>query len=266
MGEENNIPERISYSALSNFNHCPRYFQLVNVKKLKQRGSPQTTFGTLIHRHVQEALELPPELIPKSVDTFNKTWKRFCSFYKLEEKYTKLAPVGEKAIYYINGFLKSHYGTFKVKHIEYKIEHKVLDFPQNFKGFIDLVLELENGRIVIADIKTANSTYYFNKYKDNFKEYQLSFYKKFYSEIESIDRDKIETCFIVIEKDLNSKKPLTIIEVSSGDKKLQNAQNWLTNSLKAINSNKYNKNLLSCRKFGEGNPCPFLGTEYCKKI
>ncbi len=254
--------DRLSYSSLSNFHHCPKYFELVNVNKLKTKGTPHTAFGTLLHRYIQETLT-KEELIPEAVKNFERIWTRFCKFYKLEEKFIKLLPVAIKAIYYANGFLIKHFGKFKVLHVEYKILHKIGEFPQNFKGFIDLVLELENGSIMIADIKTANSAFFFNKYKDAFKEYQLTLYKKFYAEIENVDKDKIQTCFIVIEKDLNSKKPLCLIEVSSGDVKLANADKWLTSSLRSINAKRFIKNRMSCNKFGKDYPCPFYKSDNC---
>jgi hypothetical protein len=257
------IVDRVSYSSLVNFTYCGKYFELVNVKKLKTKGSPHMAFGTLVHRGIQETLN-HEELIPKAVEKFNKIWNRFCKFYKLEQKYIDLATVAEKSIYFGNGFMKKNFGIkFKIKHVEYQILHKISEFPQNFKGFIDLVIELDNGKIIIADIKTTQSIYNFNKYKDNIKEYQLTLYKKFYSEIEGIDRDKIETCFIVIEKAPDSKKPLSLVEVSSGDKKIANAELWLSNSLRSINAEKYIKNKLSCKKYGENYPCIFYKSDNC---
>lgn len=255
--------ERISYSALSNFHHCPKYFELVNVKKVAPKiGTPQTSFGTLVHKYLQMVLN-HEELVPEAIRRYNATWIRYCKMWKIEKKFQDLRPVGDKVIYYINGFLKSNYGNFKVLHIEYPIFHKVPNFPQNFKGFIDLVIELDNGKIIIIDIKTAASAFFFNKYKDAFKEYQLTLYKKFYSEIQNIDRDKIETCFMVIEKVVDSKKPIVLIDVTSGDKKIANAESWLLNSLQAINANKFIKNRLSCNKFGKDYPCQFYKSENC---
>jgi hypothetical protein len=254
---------RISYSALSNFNYCPKYFELVNVKKFKTKGSPQMAFGTLLHRYTQEVLN-NPHLVENATLNFKKIWARFCQFWKLEKKFSDLFPIAEKVIYYINGFMKNNFGnSFKVVAIEYKIQHQVQPFPQDFKGYIDVIIELDNKDIIIIDIKTAASAYFFNKYKDNFKEYQLTLYKKFYSELEKVERDRIKTYFLVIEKDLNSKKPLSLIEVSSGDKKIANAEEWLSHSLKAINANKFIKNRLSCNKFGKDYPCIFYKSDNC---
>jgi hypothetical protein len=262
MDERFPIVKTISFSSLSNFHHCPKYYELVNVKKFKTKGTPATAFGTLLHKHIQEVLN-NEHLIPASSLKFKRVWERFCRLYQITDKYKDLFPVAEKVLYYVNGFFKKEFGTFKIKHIEYKIKNKIANFPQDFKGYIDLVIELENGELVISDIKTTGSAFMFNKYKDNFKEYQLSLYKRFYSEIENIDRDKIRTLFIVIEKDLESKKPLVVVDVTSGDKKLANAESWLLNSLQAINSNKFIKNRMSCNKFGKDYPCIFYRSEHC---
>lgn len=250
------IVKTISFSALQNFQYCGKYYEYVNVNKMRTKAIPANAFGTLVHRHIQDTLN-KEHLIPEALKKFDKTWTRFCRFWKLEESDLKLKQVAEKAIYYANGFLKRYFGNFKVLHVEYKIKQKIGEYPQDFKGYIDLVIQLENGKIIIADIKTTKSAFFFNKYKDNFKEYQLSFYKKFYSELENIPRDNIETVFIVIEKDLNSTKPLSLVEVSSGDKKLANAESWLLNSLKSINGQRFIKDYSKCMKFGEKYPCMF---------
>lgn len=192
-----------------------------------------------------------------------KRWARLYRMYKLEEKYKTWDKVGEKVILYIKGYLISKFGTFKVKHIEYPIKHKMPDFPQDFKGFIDLVLELENGDIVIIDMKTAGSLYSFKKYRDKIKDYQITLYKKYYSELENIAKDKITTHFIVFEKNIESKNIIELITVGSGDVKVENAEAWLSSSLKHINNNKFIKNRLSCQKYGANYPCVFYKTPNC---
>lgn len=170
-----------------------------------------------------------------------------------------------KLYYILSGYLERTFGKFKVKHIEYKIKHPLSDYPQTFKGFIDLVLELENGKIIIADFKTASSSFFFKKYKDKYKDYQIILYKKFYSEIEKVKLEDIDTCFIVFEKNIETKKPVDIIDIGSTDKKIKNSEEWLNHTLRLINQQKFIKDFSKCFKYGENYPCVFYGTSNCSR-
>lgn len=170
-----------------------------------------------------------------------------------------------KSFYIFIGFLKRQFGKFTTKHIEYKIKKKLDDYPQDFKGYIDIVIQLENGKYIIADFKTANSVFYFKQYRDKIKDYQLILYKKYFSELESVPEKDIETCFIVFEKLVESKKPVQVIEVGSTSAKMANANEWLQSSAKLINQQKFFKNRLHCHKFGEKYPCCFYGTPLCPR-
>ena len=257
------VAKSISYSGLVNYEHCPRYYENVNLKLLKpDKNSPDMAFGTLIHKYTQDVLEGKLEALIASVK-FTKTWNRFDKFYKLDKKYKDFSLIGEKIILYIQAFFKKEFGNFKVRHIEFKIEKPIENFPQFFKGYIDIVLELENGKIVIIDLKTSNSFYSFEEYRDKIKDYQLTLYKKYYSELHNLKLEDISTYFIVFEKKLESKKPINIIEIGSSNKKVENAEAWLNQSLRTINNGKFMKKLTSCRKYGDKHICTFYRTPNC---
>lgn len=235
------VIQRISYSSLVDFAYCGKYYENVHLKKLRTfKGSVDTHFGTLLHKYVQSVL-LGNLEVPYAAKRFQQIWERYCTWCKVDAKYRNWAKVGEKIIQYIKGFLTSSYGNYKVLHVEYKIQHQLPEFTQLFKGFIDLVIQLENGDIVIVDIKTAGSSFFFNKYRDKIKDYQITLYKKFYAELENISLDKITTSFLVFEKDVESKNPIVLIPVGSGDVKISNAEEWLTKSLVNINKNNFQK-------------------------
>jgi len=258
------IPERVSYSALVNFNNCGHYYENVNLKKLKPAiTTPDMAFGTLIHTYTQAVLMADMSALSASIK-FKTTWDRFNSFWKLNVKYKNYSAIGEKAVLNIENFLKESFGNFKVKHVEYNIENPIPGYPQYFKGFIDIVLQLENKKIVIIDLKTAASFYFFEQYRDKVKDYQISLYKKYYSGLEKISLDDISTYFVVFEKSISSKKPINVVEVGSSNKKLENAEEWLNNALRLINAGKFYKNLKNCRKYGDNNICSFYRTDNCQ--
>lgn len=260
-----NVIEKISYSSLVDFSFCGKYYEFVHLKKMKTfKGSVDTHFGTLLHKYVQAVL-LDQMEVPYAAKRFEQIWNRYCSWHKVDKKYQAWAKVGEKIIQYIKGFLFSKFGKYKVRAVEYKIEHQLTEFTQRFKGFIDLVLELENGDIEIVDIKTAGSSFFFNKYRDKIKDYQITLYKKFYAELEKIDLSKINTSFLVFEKDIESKTPIVLIPVGSGEVKVENAEKWLRLSLVNINKKMFIRNKTSCLKFGEKYPCQFYRSDHCPK-
>jgi len=255
--------EKISYSSLSDFHYCGRFFKLTHIDKLNpKKSTPDTHFGTLVHRYCQSVLN--ESLQPKEAsEKFLKIWNKLFSMFKIEEKYKHYGTVGEKIILYVQTAIKKEFGNIKVLHIEYPIMQKLDNFDQNFKGFIDIIFQLESGKTIIADFKTANSVFFFEKYRDAYKDYQITLYKRFYAKLEDISPEDIETYFIILEKDPESKKPISIIRVTSGNKKLENAEKWLTESLKSINKEKFHKDLRSCKKFGEDHPCIFYKKQ-CK--
>ena len=130
---------------------------------------------------------------------------------------------------------------------------------QKFKGFVDLILELPDGSIKILDLKTSGSLYTFDKYRDKFKDYQLTLYKLFYSQQTNTDLEKIETGFVVLDK---TKNPISFVKITSGAKKMENALQWLSLGLSAINRGVFVKNRSSCQMYGK--PCKFYKSEYCK--
>ena len=259
------LPSTISYSGLSNFDLCPKYFELVNVKKLKAfEDNANTVFGKYIHKYCQELLQ---DKISENdaVLAFKRRWKCFVGLYKQKEFETYITS-GENIIRAIKGVLTQTFGIFKVLHVELRLSAPSgIRFSQKFKGFVDLVLELESGDRVIADLKTAESAYFFNKYRDVVKDRQLILYKYFYCQEEKSDLDKIETYFFVLEKNPKSKNPVSVLRVTSGKVKIKNCMEWLDKILSAVNREKFPKNRLSCRKFGDKYPCYFLDTE-CSKL
>jgi len=266
MLQDKIIPETISYSALSDWSLCPQYYYLSNVLRLRPyKNTPDTFFGTLIHRYVQGILkgELEAE---KSCKEFERKWGKLCRLFKLEEKWLPRTESARNIFTNILPAFQQQFGNFKVLNIERKIAVKSGDkYPQLFKGYIDIVIELENGDRVIADFKTADSSFFFMKYKDAVKDYQLSLYKWFYCSEENFDKKKMETYFVVLEKNPKSKKPISIIRITSGDKKLDNATNWMNGALSAINRGIHIRKKSSCYKFGQDHACMFCNSEHCPK-
>jgi len=268
------VPVTISYSALTDYKDCPRYYKLKRIDKLKPfEGTVWTHFGTLIHKYLQSVLanEIGGEEAAKKM---KRTWLRYCRLYKkniIKEHGTEAKNIigiyipARKSIETVVDIFEKKFGKFKVLSIEEKLyTPSSTKHPQTFVGYIDLVIKTADGKIIIIDFKTCSSGFMFGKYQDKYKDYQLSLYKNFYQIVHSIDPKSIETYFVTIERAIKSKKPLKMVRVTSGPKKLRNALEWLDNVLDGVNRRVFVKKKTNCYKYGEKYPCFFCGTGHCK--
>ena len=272
--EEIKVPKRISYSALTKWQLCPHYYKLDVVLKLKTFDETVWKYwGTLIHKYSQSVLQ--DHMEPKEAsDKFARTWNRFCDLYgNIEYETNKkikdlksLTSIGAITVLTIKDAFKQEFGNFKVLGVERRISTSPLNpWPQNFKGFVDIIIQLENDSIVIIDLKSCSSSYYFNKCRDKYKDYQLTLYKHFLCLTEdSWDQKTTETYFVTLERNPASKNPIGFTRVTAGQKKIDNALKWLDNALYSINNKKWIKNRSGCHKYGPKYPCHFFKSKYCK--
>jgi DNA helicase-2/ATP-dependent DNA helicase PcrA len=163
------IPKKFSFSQMQTYESCPLRYKFSNVLKIPTFGSPQLTFGTVVHNTLQRFLEecfnvagaiqpdlfgqkkLPGEqLLPlkRLWEIYDQTWSD--DWYKDKE---------QKEKYYKKGkdILKSFHEDFaankpKVKFLEQTFTLKVGEYT--FTGRIDRVDDV--GDVVeIVDYKTG---------------------------------------------------------------------------------------------------------------
>jgi hypothetical protein len=262
----NNL-KTISYSSLINYKNCPHFFKLVNVEKIRKfENNPKTIQGTLVHQGVQNILfNLKTE--EETINRFKRTWK---IFYRLYRKYIDLEKydmkeMGQATVKVFKNIKKefqNKFGNYKVLYVEEKLQESLDDYPQNFKGFIDIVIELEDKTIVIIDFKSCDSAFFFKKYRDKYKDYQLTLYKNFLSKKYKIDFNKIKTYFVLLERKTKTRSLISFEEVGSSKIKISNALSWVNKSLKGINNNIFYKNRSFCKMYGKN--CCFWNTNKCK--
>lgn len=268
------LPKTISFSALQAYLDCPRMYKILYVlKQQKFVKNIWTVYGTLLHNSVQDVLLKKISAKDASIH-FDKVWTRFCRLYaKQIKKELKdgVDPVDYKisackAIENIEQAFLDQFGPFKVVNVESWINGYCKSHPQRFAGKLDIAIQIEkDGTFVIADFKSCDSKFFFEKYMDKNKESQLVFYKNFYCKANNIDPKKLETYFITIEKNPKSKVPIGFIRVTSGNIKIGNCMNRLDEALININKRNFICNRTHCDKYGEKHMCPFYNTEFCKK-
>lgn len=253
----------ISFSALKNWNQCPYYYKITYVDKIKGFvGNHYTAFGTALHEVCEKNAE--DNNLQGLEDIFEQAFLReLKELPKDVRKEIKLNDVqqmreqGKRLAVVAIPALKSHFGNFEVVSTEEDIYESIENFEDyNFKGFIDLVIKTDDGKIHIIDWKTCSWGWNSQKKSDPMTTYQLTYYKHFYNQKHNIPLGDIETHFALLKR--TAKKDLVeIFRVTSGKRKMNNAMELLEKALYNIQSGKFIKNKLACSK------CEFKNTEHC---
>ena len=253
----------ISYSAFKVFNECPFKYKLLYEDKIKQFNSTEyTSFGTALHEAAE--LKVQDDSI-NEVEAFLNKFEEEVKLLKEQNAGTddkllnEMREQGKKLAPQIVPALKQKFGSFKVLAAEeelYEAIKEIEDAQQVFKGFIDLIIQTEDGIVHIIDWKSCAWGWDAKKKADPIVTYQLTFYKHFYAQKHNIDTEKIETYFALLKRTAK-KDNVEIFRVTSGAKKTQNAFNLLKKALYNINKKTFPKNRMSCTY------CEFRKTEHC---
>jgi ATP-dependent exoDNAse (exonuclease V) beta subunit len=144
---------------------------------------------------------------------------------------------------------------FEVLSTEEMLYEKIPDTQWSFKGFIDLVLVV-NDKVVLIDNKTCSWGWDTQKKADKMTVYQLVLYKHFYAKKHGLDPKDILTYFNLLKRTAK-KNIVEPFEVTSGPKRISNALESLSEMLKCLDAEKHIKNRLNCSK------CNFRNTIHC---
>lgn len=253
----------ISFSALKTFNDCPFKYKLLYEDKIKVfTGSEYTAFGTALHEAAE--LKVQDDSL-NEIDIFVNKFKEEIELLKNnkqqvnEKLLTEMLEQGTSLAPKIIPSLKEKFGNFKVLSAEEDLLEAIKAIPETstqFKGFIDLVIQTEDGIIHIIDWKSCAWGWDQKKKNDPMTTYQLTFYKYFYSKKHNIDPKNIETYFALLKRTAK-KDNVEIFRVTSGNKKTENAFNMLKKALYNIDKKTFIKNKMSC------NNCEFRKTINC---
>ena len=257
------MSNHISFSALKVWNDCPYKYKLTYIDNIQTiRGTEYTAFGTALH----EACE--KKLLDNSIDetqlfssSFEQEINKLLNEKKVDNQLiSDMKEQGKILSSLAIPSLKSYFGNFTVLAAEEDIYESIKEVPElnyNFKGYIDLIIKTDDGKIHIIDWKTCAWGWDAKKKSDPMITYQLTFYKYFYSQKYSIDPKNIETHFALLKRTAKTNQ-VEIFRVTSGDKKTQNAFNLLIKSLYSINKKFFPKNRLNCKycEYNKTKDCP----------
>lgn len=256
--------KRISFSELKNWKECAYRHKLIYIDKLPHfEGNEYTAFGTAIHLACEKGIPNPSlnaikifqVAFDSEINILTEAGKKIDS--KLVEQMKKQAiPICEQVL----PAVREHFGSFEVVSVEEQLLENISEFDSydtKFKGFIDMVLKTQDGKYHIIDWKTCSWGWGRDKKSDPLTNYQLTYYKNYFSKKHSIDPNLIETYFVLLKRTAKTEN-VEIMRVTSGRKKTENSLKVLQNAVINIERANYIKNRLSCRY------CKFHKTEYCK--
>tara|TARA_B100001057_G_scaffold479062_1_gene550231 strand:- start:2113 stop:2898 length:786 start_codon:yes stop_codon:yes gene_type:complete len=256
--------KRISYSELKNWKECSYRHKLIHIDKIPYfEGNEFTAFGTAIHEVCEKII---PTNSKDSVSIFEKSFLQELKKLKEEGKILNSSLVSDmrkQAIPICNQVLpevKKHFGKFEVISVEEQILEPIDEFRshgRNFKGFIDMVIQTPDNKYHIIDWKTCSWGWSRDKKSDPMVNYQLTYYKNYFSKKHNILPKQIETYFVLLKRTAKSQN-VEILRVTSGPKKTENSLKLLENAVINIEKGFYIKNRLNCKY------CKFYKTEYCQ--
>lgn len=261
------ILDKISYSAAIDLHSCGHYFKLAHIQKHPVfRDSIETKFGKVLHKYFQLHLQGTPlaESVKAFEEEWKKTWDENQDLITPKDDFGKLCQIGSNALTAALPAFQKELPFKEVVAVEFRFSE--VPFPDKykemvFKGFIDIIFKRDDGTYIVADIKTCSSAFMFKKFQDKYKEYQLVAYKYFYSKVLNIDPEKIDTYFILLEKNPSSKTPVQFSRITSGKVKTNNCLEWIEKSLSLIDRGVFLKNRTHCHAFNR--TCVFYRTKLC---
>lgn len=256
--------KRISFSELKNWKECPYRHKLIHIDKLPYfEGNEFTAFGTAIHAVCEVAI---PDPTKNAIEIFEVNFLSELKTLKeqgkvLDEKLvtdmrSQAKPICEQVL----PAVKEHFGNFEVVSVEEEILEPIEEFDSHgrrFKGFIDMVIKTPDDKIHIIDWKTCSWGWDMKKKTDPMTNYQLTYYKNYYSKKHNVGPKNIETYFVLLKRTAK-KDNVEVVRVTSGPKKTENSLKLLENAVINIEKGLHIKNRLNCKY------CKFYKTEHCQ--
>ena len=258
--------EKISYSELKTYQECPHKHKLQYIDQVaKFEGNEYTAFGTSMHYVCENIVEqqdlsttqLQNIFVGKLVEEIKSLKDK--SIELNSKMLIEMKDQGKSMVDDILPAVREYFGNFSVISIEESIYENMslVDLAKtNFKGFIDLVIQTEDGKYHVIDWKTCSWGWDMKKRSDSLTTYQLTYYKTFFSQKHNIPMENIETHFALLKRTAKKNK-VEIFRVTSGQRKVNNSLKLLEKTVKSINKGVTFKNRLSCKY------CNFYKTAHC---
>lgn len=247
------ILDHISYSAIKDWYICPYFFKLKHIEKLlKEKNNVFLAFGKTLHSIVELS-----EIILTTKNDWNIDQNQLVlalinnQFDKLFLSELKTVPTevlvenknlvqnmrnqGKNIIPLIGSSFKEYFHSdFEIVSTEEKLLEPIGSTNLIFKGFIDLILKTSDNKYHIIDFKTTSWGWDGRKKSDKIINYQITLYKIFWAQKHNIPLENIETHFVLLKRTGKKDQLVEPFRISSGNKKITNAIDFLKAPIKCI--------------------------------
>jgi uncharacterized protein YeeX (DUF496 family) len=253
--------KKISYSQVYNWSKCPHLHWLISVsKQIPYSSNTYSVFGYAIHESLEYQLLL--KVLEKDLD-FNKIRQYYMERLRnkvdrniedvdltlMKELNKKVKILHEN----LDNFLTEKYGVYSIVSIEEDIKGKVPyksdRWDYRFIGYVDLIIQDENGVYHMIDFKTSKSSWTRYQRQDKSKYYQLILYKYFWLQNKSIPVKDVKVSYVFLKR--NGK--VSSFDPTSGKKRMENS----VELMKKMIWNAYEREFYIKKK----GDCKFCGCE-----
>ena len=280
----------VSYSQFSMYNECPKKWSLQYVEGHKQFTSTiHTVFGTALHEVIQHYLTVFYEQSGAEADRIN-TSEMFEETLRGEYKKQYIANnkqhfsnPDEIREFYDDGIeIIRDFSKNKAKHFSKKgwylvgVEIPIVLAPHSkiqnviYQGYLDIVMYHEpTNTIKILDLKTSTKGWNDKQKKDEIKQFQLVFYKKYFSQYFNFPEENIDVEFFIMKRKLYESedfviKRIQIFKPAAGKIKIKKATEAMNKFIEdTFDENGYKKIEHQPKINNNCKWCPFFKTHLC---
>jgi ATP-dependent helicase/DNAse subunit B len=261
--------EHVSFSEIHKYSQCQYRHNLNYILENEEPKTVHLIFGNAVHDAI-DAVKKGEAKIPWL--TMGKTIYKWIkehpvntyTNYKGETVIMALDPKEwtKQAFGIFNqifDWLDENFPNYELIGSEIKLYEPISEIEGlKFKGFIDLFIKIDDVYHLI-DFKTTGWGWDRKKRSDTYKQYQLTLYKNFLCQKMNIDPKLVKTHFLLLKRQppKSTGNRIELITVTSGPKKMSNANEWMVKHAKFLKRGLKLKNRTGCLF------CPWHHTKLC---
>lgn len=242
--EEKKERDYVSFSEIHLFEQCPYKHHKRYVLGEKDPHTIYSAFGTAIHSGIEKRWKYN---IQNSWITIGKIIVLFCKYY--DDDYRPWIKSAFRIFKDFFPWMEENFPGCELYDIEFKLEEPIEGFDRKFLGYIDLILyDPKNDIYHILDLKTAGWGWGTKQVSDTKKLYQVILYKKFFCAKQGIPLQKVKCHYLLLLRNpaKTKERALTLHSVTAGEKKIQNATDWMMDTIDKLKSGSQIKSPATC--------------------
>jgi len=272
-----NKKAHVSFSEVSCWKSCSWKHKLAYIDGIAAEAkSPYLTYGTIMHDAVEHFLNGNPKSIEEVHKTIKEEWEKVGldspDFILEQEKRAKSqgwkyshekveswCESAKNCLEALPIFLEKEFPGWKPVAAEFSLYEKIQGVDAGyFKGYIDSVIELPNGKHVILDWKTAGPRgWNWEKRQDPLVQAQVILYKHYWMKVTGKSSRDIKASFVLLKRNSKVKSAIDIVETSAGPKSMETAEKMVVSMVKLMEKGVAIKNRYSCKY------CEYANTPHC---